>query len=87
MGGARELARAGSRRRHAAVRVGGPLPRADSPSCQDCPATGWPYRALWGGRELARPPVAAVCDVATRVGREKVVQPPEEPVPDNTGPS
>lgn len=31
-------------------------------------------RALWAGRELAMPAVSAVCDVATRIGREKVKQ-------------
>ncbi|MCH0541217.1 LysR family transcriptional regulator [Streptomyces sp. MUM 203J] len=79
MGGARELARAGYgiamlpyESVGTAENGGGltPLP--------GLPRVRLTVRALWAGRELARPAVSAVCDVATRVGREgraKVSQP------------
>lgn len=75
MGGARQLARTGygiamlpseslrqpEEGHHLAVLPG--LPRAQLG-----------VRALWAGPELARAAVSAVCDVATRVGREAVTQ-------------
>ncbi|OII67606.1 LysR family transcriptional regulator [Streptomyces sp. CC77] len=74
MGGARELARAGYGVAMLPYEAVGPA-AGGLAVLPGLPRLRLGVRALWGGRELARPPVAAVCDVATRVGREKVVQP------------
>ncbi|MGI5404285.1 LysR family transcriptional regulator substrate-binding protein [Streptomyces sp. CA-135486] len=74
MGGARELARAGygiAMLPSESVGAEGGSGLAVLPGL---PRVRLGVRALWAGRELAMSAVSAVCDVATRVGREKVSQ-------------
>ncbi|MFV0128559.1 LysR family transcriptional regulator [Streptomyces sp. HMX112] len=74
-GGARELARAGyGIAMLPCESIRPPEESGGLTVLPDLPRVRLGVRALWVGRELAMSAVAAVCDVAIRVGREKVTQ-------------
>ncbi|MET9440279.1 substrate-binding domain-containing protein [Streptomyces sp. NPDC006610] len=76
VGGARELARAGYGVAMLPQESVGPANGDGGLAVlPGLPRVRLSVRALWGGRELARPAVTAVCDVATRMSEEKTPQP------------